>query len=85
MNDVLTREGLAWIIESILENVKETINDHAGSKNDEFYEGKMQGFYEVLEIIKSRIEIRGGDPDEYGLSINLEKLEEEIKKREKIA
>ncbi len=80
LEDLLTKEGIRWIIDSVLQSAAETVNDYEDLGNDEFYAGKMQGYYEVLEIIKSRIDIRGGNPADYGLGFDLEKLEEELKK-----
>lgn len=80
MGDLLTNEGLVWIINSILERTKEIVDEY-GSENGDFYQGMMEAYYEVLDMIKSRIQIMGGNLKEYGLDFDLEKLESELKQR----
>ncbi len=80
MDDLLNKEGLEWIISSIIERAKETVEEY-GDENDDFYKGLMQGYYEVLDMIKSRIIIREGDPDNYDLGFRLESLVDEMKAR----
>lgn len=76
--DLLSRDGIIWIITSVLERAKETVEESDGS---DFYKGVMQGYYEVLDMIKSRIIIRDGNPKDFGLDFDLEGLETEMKKR----
>lgn len=78
--DLLTKEGLEWIVASIIERAQETVQE-CEDENDLFYQGLMQGYYEVLDMIKSRIIVREGNPDEFGLGFALEGLSDEMKKR----
>lgn len=79
MEDLLNKEGLVWIVQNILEQAKTAVKEYKAEKDD-FFQGRMLAYYELLDAIKSRIVVRGGKPDEYGLGIDLENLENEIKK-----
>ena len=59
MADLMTKEGLEWIINSILENAFDAVRE-AGDPKDAFYQGRMLAYYEMLDSIKNRIEIREG-------------------------
>ena len=81
MSDLLNRDGVAWIVSTILGQAKTAIDEYDAQKDD-FFQGRMLAYYELLDAIKSRIQVREGNPDEYGLGINIENLEEEMKKRQ---
>lgn len=78
--DLMTKEGLEWIINSILENAICAVQE-TGDPSDSFYRGRMLAYYEILDSIKNRIEIREGNPADYGLDFDLDDLESVIRSR----
>ena len=75
----MTSDTVKWLINSILEKAQETVKEYP-SKKTEFAEGLMEGYYEVLDMLKSRLTAAGEDLSEYGLEIDLEALETELKR-----
>ena len=49
MEDLLSREGIASIIEDILQRAEDSVKESDGS---DFYHGRMLAFYEVLDMMK---------------------------------
>lgn len=80
MDDLLTRDGIKWIINSILESAQDVVKTE-GEERSEFKEGMLTAYYIVLNIIKSRIIIREGEPAEYDLDFDLDNLRSELSKR----
>ena len=83
MEDLLNKDGIAWIIEHLLSQAEIAVREY--DNKDELYQGRMLAYYEMLDAIKSRIQVRGGEPDEYGLGFKLESLAQEMRKRIKKA
>ena len=75
----MTSETVKWIIASIIDRAAETAKEYDGKKDD-FAEGLMEGYYEVLDMIKSRLFVSGETLYDYGIDIDLEKLESILKK-----
>ena len=80
--DLLTPEGVAWIIASVIERAAETVAEHTDkSETDMYYSGLLEGYYEVLDIIRNRLIIRGQKLSDYGYDeIDIDSLEEELKR-----
>lgn len=72
MNDALTREGIKYMIARLLDNAKEAVEESEADKNDAFAAGKRLAYYEMLDILKSELDVRDADLKEFGLDINLE-------------
>lgn len=77
MNDLFSREGIASVIADVIQRAEETAEENDGS---DFDSGKMQAYYEILDMLKSRIIVRDGNPDDFGLGFELENL---LKRRTK--
>lgn len=73
MNELLSKAGIAYIVSRVLNNANDAIQAKKESPNDEFIEGKILAYYEVLDTIKNELIARDEDLKEYGLDINLEK------------
>jgi hypothetical protein len=67
----LTPSELEFIITRIINSTMDTIRN---SDNSEFSQGEKQACYQVLDIIKSELDVRDVDLSEYGLDVVLEKL-----------
>ena len=73
MSEVLTKETLQFIIGRLLERAKEAVKEAHEDREDAFKSGRSLAYYEVLDIIKSQLNVADQDLKEYGLDINLEK------------
>ena len=72
MEELLTKEGLAYIVSRILDNAKDTFEESKTDKSD-FIDGKKLAYYEMLDTIKNELIVRDADLETFGLDINLEK------------
>lgn len=73
-NDMVTKEFLKYIVETLVDNANDTINELREKPNDDFLEGKKLAYYEMLDSIKSRLEVREENLAEYGLNFDIEKM-----------
>ena len=71
-NEKLTKEGIKYIIGRLLKNAQEAIGEWDKDKSNLFYDGKALAYYEMLDIIKTELDIREQDLKEFGLDVNLE-------------
>lgn len=72
MNDVLTREGIKYMIARLLENANEAVEESKRNKEDAYCAGKKIAYYEMLDILKTELDVREQDLKEFGLDIDLE-------------
>lgn len=73
MNKSLSNEALQYIIERIMVNAKEARDEAKEKKNDLFLDGRNVAYYEVLDILKTELDVRDIDIKEMGLDVDLEK------------
>lgn len=72
MSDTLTKDGIKFVISRLLENANEAVTESKKNKNDQFAAGRRLAYYEMLDILKTELDIRGQDLKELGLDIDLE-------------
>lgn len=72
MTDVLTKEGIKFLIARLLENANEAVEESNENQEDLFAAGRRLAYYEMLDILKSELDVRDQDLKEFGLDINLE-------------
>ena len=72
MTDALTKEGIKYMIARLLENANEAVEESKNNKEDQFAAGRRLAYYEMLDILKSELEVRDQDLKELGLDTNLE-------------
>lgn len=72
MADALTREGVKYMIARLLKNANEAIEESKENKDDAYCAGRKVAYYEMLDILKTELDVRDEDLKEYGLDINLE-------------
>ena len=53
-------------------NAQETVGEWEKNKSNLFYDGKALAYYEMLDIIKTELDIREQDLKEFGLDVSLE-------------
>ena len=74
MNDTLSQEQVAWIIDEVLTVAKEAAHEARDNRNDEFANGRALGLYEAIDIIKNRLIMCNiEDLSPYNLDIDLDK------------
>lgn len=69
MNEAIIK----FIISRVIENANDAAEEAKQNKADDFYNGRKQAYYEILDTIKSELEVRDADLEEFGLDIDLEK------------
>lgn len=67
----MTEELFIRIMDHLLQKADYALEEKRLEK-DEFSEGVLTGYYEVLDSIKSELLVEGLDVSQYGLDIDLE-------------
>ncbi|MCR5666298.1 MAG: transposase [Eubacterium sp.] len=73
MEELLSKEGIKYIIARLVENAYDAVKESEADKDDEFAAGRRLAYYEMLDILKTELEVSEQDLKEMGLDINLEK------------
>lgn len=66
----MSDETMKYIIECILENAEDVSN----LPRNEFNDAKRLAYYEILNTIKSQLEVNDIDLKEYGLDFDIENI-----------
>ena len=74
MNELLSKDGIAYIVSRVLDNAKDAKEEYENNRDDAFYQGKNLAYYEILDTIKNELEIKEEDLKDYGLDLLLEDL-----------
>lgn len=70
MND----EVVKYLIERLLVNAKEASDESKADRSDVFAQGKNLAYYEMLDILKSELEIRDISLKDYGIDVDIDSL-----------
>ena len=73
MADKISIEGIAYIVERIVERAREAVVESRGDRKDLFKDGRALAYYEVLDILRTELSIREISLDKIGLDFDLEK------------
>ena len=65
-------ETLAYLIECIMDNAREAVVDIRKDQSNLLAASRSLAYYEVLDMIKSRLEVCGIDLTSVGLDIDLD-------------
>lgn len=71
----LTKEMMQFIVSRILERAIEAFDEKKKDHKDLFKAGRGLAYYEVLDILKSELDCHGQDLKEYGLDVDLLKMQ----------
>ena len=71
MNEPLSEDALKYIIGRLIRNANEAVAE-GEDNSDIFKQGRKLAYYEMLDILKSELDVREQDLKEFGLDINLE-------------
>lgn len=72
VNKMLTEDGVKYIVARLLENANEAAEESNADKSDLFAAGRRTAYYEMLDILKTELDVREQDLEKLGLNINLE-------------
>lgn len=73
MNEALTKDGIKYIIARLIERANESVAESREDPENAFEAGRNMAYYEMLDILKTELDLREQDLKEFGLDINLEK------------
>ena len=73
MADKISIEGIAYIVERIVERAREAVVESRGDRKDLFKDGRALAYYEVLDILRTELSVREISLDKIGLDFDLEK------------
>lgn len=69
----MTEATIKFIISRVVEKANDALKESISNKDDLYYEGRKIAYYEVLDTIKSELDVHDQDLKKYGLDIDLEK------------
>ena len=72
MSKPLSEEALKFIIGRLVENAYDAVIESENDRSDLFRQGRRLAYYEMLDILKSELDLREQDLAELGLNIDLE-------------
>lgn len=73
MADKVSIEGIAYIVERIVEREREAAEESKDNREDVFRDGRALEYYEVLDILRTELSVREISLDKIGLDFDLEK------------
>lgn len=74
MNRPLTEESIKYIISRLVDNANDAVEESEKDKSDAFNQGRRLAYYEMLDILKSELDVRDSNLKEFGLDINVDKI-----------
>lgn len=69
----MTEDNLKYIVARLIVNANDARSEFLSDMTDDFQSGRSEAYYEMLDTIKSELEVSGADLKEFGLDIDLEK------------
>ena len=72
MDDALTKDGIKYMIARLVENASEAAKESRADKSDMLAAGRRLAYYEMLDVLRTELDVRGQDLKEFGIDINLE-------------
>ena len=61
------------LMERLLSKADDALNTYQKDKSNEFYSGRVESYYEVLDALKSELTVWDYDLDQCGLDFDLDK------------
>ncbi len=62
-----SEESLKYIIARLIDNANDAVKESERDKGDAFKRGRRLAYYEMLDILKSELDVRDADLKEFGL------------------
>lgn len=73
MTETLTKEGMKYIVARLLDNANDAVEEYKRDANNKFLAGRKLAYYEMLDILRTELDVRDEDLKEFGLDVDLEK------------
>ena len=70
----LSEDSLKYVIARLVENANDAVKESEIDKGDMFNQGRRLAYYEMLDILKSELDVRDTDLKELGLDFDIDKL-----------
>ena len=71
----ISQESMGYLVSRLLKQYAEAIKETKNDKSDFAY-GRRLAYYEVLDILKSELDIHDADLKDFGLDVDLESIGE---------
>lgn len=68
----LSEESIKYIIARLIERADDATQEYRKNKDDKFECGHSLAYYEMLDILKTELDLHEQDLKEFGLDMNLE-------------
>ena len=70
----INEEALAFVIARLLENAKEAKEESMKNRTDMFAAGRNVAYYEMLDILKSELDVQDAGLEALGLDIDVDQF-----------
>ena len=70
----LSEESLKYIIARLVNNANEAVEESEKDKGKVFNQGRRLAYYEMLDVLKSELDVRDADLKELGLDFDVNKI-----------
>ena len=74
MMSKISEESLKYIIARLVDNANEAVEESEKDKSDLFNQGRRLAYSEMLDILKSELDVRDADLKELGLDFDVNKI-----------
>ncbi len=74
MMSKISEESLKYIIARLVDNANEAVEESEKDKSDLLNQGRRLAYYEMLDILKSELDVRDADLKELGLDFDVNKI-----------
>ena len=74
MMSKISEESLKYIIARLVDNANEAVGESEKDKSDLFNQGRRLAYYEMLDILKSELDVIDADLKELGLDFDVNKI-----------
>ena len=68
----LYEETLKYIIARLVERADEAMQEYINDKDNDFKNGRSLAYYEMLDILRTELDLSEQDLNEFGLDFDLE-------------
>lgn len=68
----LNDETVRYLIARLIERADEATQEYQKDRSNKFESGRSMAYYEMLDILKTELDLNGQDLKDYGLDVDLE-------------
>lgn len=74
MKKSISDEAIKHIVERLLEKFETAAEESRKNKQDPFYSARELAYYEMLDVLRTEIDVNADDLAAFGLDVDLEKM-----------